>query len=137
MPVLSGRINSIPFSTTSNFCFPKIPMKYSKNGQNFAMSKNTSDMLFKTCWTPCKKPHFSTWSRSSYTFFWITPYHILKLRQKTSNPVLTATFYFPGSDFIKYYFSIGKKDTDQLKLDHTSCLIFIISLFGHLFQEKR
>ena len=74
MTVPSGRINSIPFSTTSNFCFPKSPMKYSKNGQNFAMSKNTTDMLFKTCWTPCKKPHISTRSRSWYTFFWITPY---------------------------------------------------------------
>ena len=48
-------------------------MKYSKNGQNFALSKNTSDMLFKT-W---KKLHFSTWSRSSYTFFLITPYIVV------------------------------------------------------------
>ena len=76
MPILSGRINFVPFSTTSNFCFPKIPMKYSKNGQKFAMSKNPSNMLFNTCWTPCKKPHVSTRSRSWYTFFWITPYHI-------------------------------------------------------------
>ena len=38
------------------------------------MSKNISNMLFRTFWTPCKKPHFSTWSRSWYTFFWITPY---------------------------------------------------------------
>ena len=74
MPVLSGWINFVPISTTSNFCFSKIPMKYSKNGQKFSMSKNASIMLFKTCWRPCKKPHFSTWSRSWYTFFWITPY---------------------------------------------------------------
>ena len=74
MPILSGRINFVPFSTTSNFCFPKIPMKYSKNGQKFAMSKNPSNMLFNTCWTPCKKPHVSTRSRSWYTFFLITPY---------------------------------------------------------------
>ena len=67
MPVLSGRINSIPFSTTSNFCFPKIPMKYSKNGQNFATSESTSNVLFGTCWTPW-------WSRSRYTFFWMTRY---------------------------------------------------------------
>ena len=38
------------------------------------MSKNTSNMLFETCWIPCKKPHFSTWSRSRYTFFWMTRY---------------------------------------------------------------
>ena len=49
MPVLSGKINLVPFSTTANFCFPKIPKKYSKNGQKFAMFKNTSNMLFKTC----------------------------------------------------------------------------------------
>ena len=75
MPVLSGRINFVSFSTTWIFCFPKIPMKYSKNGQKFAMSKNTSNMLFKTCWTLCKKPHLSTWSRSRYTFFWMTRYY--------------------------------------------------------------
>ena len=38
------------------------------------MSKNTSNMFFETCWTLCKKPHFSTWSRSRYTFFWMTRY---------------------------------------------------------------
>ena len=54
--------------------FPKIPMKYSKNGQKFTMSENTSNVLFGTCWTPCKKPHVSTWSRSRYTFFWMTRY---------------------------------------------------------------
>ena len=74
MPVLSGRINFVPFLTTWNFCFPKIPMKFSKKGQKFAMSKDTSIKLFKTCWTPCKKPHFFTWSRSWYTFFLITRY---------------------------------------------------------------
>ena len=74
MPILSGRIDFVPFSTTSNFCFQKIPMKYSKNGQKFAMSKNPSNMLFNTCWTPCKKSHVATRSRSWYTFFWITPY---------------------------------------------------------------
>ena len=35
-----------------------------------------SPQIFKTCWIPCKKPHLSTWSRSSYTFFWITPYQM-------------------------------------------------------------
>ena len=40
--------------------FPKILMKYSKNSQKFAMSKNTSDILFETFLTPCKKPHIST-----------------------------------------------------------------------------
>ena len=74
MPVLSGGMNFVPFEITSKKFFSKIPMKCSKNGQKFAMSKNTSNMLFETCWTPCKKPHFSTWSRSWYTFFWITPY---------------------------------------------------------------
>jgi len=56
--------------------FSKIPMKYSKNGQKYTMSKNTSNMLFETCWTLCKKPHFSTQSRSRYTFFWMTRYFI-------------------------------------------------------------
>ena len=74
MPVLSSWINFVPISTTSNFCFSKIPMKYSKNGEKFAMSKNASNMLFKTCWTPCKKPHFSMRSKSWYTFFWMTHY---------------------------------------------------------------
>ena len=74
MPILSGRIDFVPFLTTSNFSFPKIPIKYSKNDQKFAMSKNPSNMLFNTCWAPCKKPHFSTRSRSWYTFFWITLY---------------------------------------------------------------
>ena len=76
MPVLSGRINFVPISKTLNFCFSKIPMKYSKNGQKFAMSKITSNTSFNTCWTPCKKPHFSTWSRSRYTFFWTTRYQM-------------------------------------------------------------
>ena len=76
MPVLSGRINSVSFSTTWIFCFPKIPIKYSKKCQKFAMSKNISNMLFKTCWTLCKKPHLSTWSRSRYTFFWMTRYRL-------------------------------------------------------------
>ena len=76
MPNLSGRINFVPFSTTSKKFFPKIPMKYSKNGQKFAMSKNASNMLFETCWTTCKKPQFSTRSRSWYTFFWMTRYVI-------------------------------------------------------------
>ena len=80
MPVLSGRINSIPFSTTSNFCFPKIPMKYSKNGQKIAMSKNTPNMFFETCWTPYKKPHVSKWSRSWYNFFWMTRYTLDRKR---------------------------------------------------------
>ena len=74
MPVLSGGMNFVPFEITSKKFFTKIPMKCSKNGQKFAMSKNTSNMLFETCWTPCKKPHFSTWSRSRYTFFWMTRY---------------------------------------------------------------
>ena len=75
MPFLSGRINFVPFLKTSKNFFPKIPMKYSKNGQKFAMSKNISNMLFRTFWTPCKKPHFSTWSRSWYTFFLNNPLH--------------------------------------------------------------
>ena len=76
MPVLSGGMNFVPFEITSKIFFSKIPMKCSKNGQKFAMSKNTSNMLFETCWTPCKKPHFSTWSRSRYTFFWMTRYQL-------------------------------------------------------------
>ena len=74
MPILSGRINFIPHLTTSKKNFLRIPGKYSKNGQKFAMSKNVSNMLFETCWTSCKKPHSSTRSRSWYTFFWMTRY---------------------------------------------------------------
>ena len=44
-----GRIDFDPFSKTLNFVAQKIPMKYSKNGQNFAMSKNISSMVIVTC----------------------------------------------------------------------------------------
>ena len=49
-------------------------MKYSKNGQNFAMSKNASNVWIVTCWTLCKKPHLSRWSSSQYFLFWMTRY---------------------------------------------------------------
>ena len=39
---------------------PKIPMKYSKTDQNFAVSKNAINKIFETCKTPCNKPHLST-----------------------------------------------------------------------------
>ena len=77
MPVLSVRINFVSFSTTSKNNFSNIPMKYSKIGQKFAKSKNPSNMLFETCWILCKKPHFFMWSRSRYTFFWMTRYLLL------------------------------------------------------------
>ena len=76
LPVLSVRINFNSFSTTLKIYAPKVPMKYSKNNQNFAMSKITIDVLFETCWTPCKKPHISSWSRTRFTFFWSTLYLI-------------------------------------------------------------
>ena len=38
MSVLSGRINFVPHSTITIF-FPKIPIKYSKNGQNLQCLK--------------------------------------------------------------------------------------------------
>ena len=38
------------------------------------MSNITIDEFFETCWTPCKKPHLSSWSRTRLTFFWSTPY---------------------------------------------------------------
>ena len=76
MPVLSGRTNFDPFLKTWKFFTPKFPMKYSKNGQNFTTPKNTWNVIFETCWTPCKKPHFSMWPRSRNTFFWLTPYHV-------------------------------------------------------------
>ena len=79
MPVLSGRLNFDTFSITSSFFAPKIPMKYSKNSQNFATSKNTSNVLFETCWTQCKKPHFFMWPRSTYTFLWMTLYYVVSL----------------------------------------------------------
>ena len=73
MPVLSSVINFVPFWITSKNHFSIIPMKYSKNGQKFAMS----NMLFETCWTVCKKPHFSTRSRLRYTFFLMTRYWVI------------------------------------------------------------
>ena len=45
MPVLPDRINFDSF--LKNYA-PKIPMKYSKKGQNFAMSNITIDVLFET-----------------------------------------------------------------------------------------
>ena len=70
MPVLSGRTNFDPFLKTWKFFIPKFPIKYSKNGQNFITPKNTKNVTFKTCWTPCKNPHFSMWPKSRNTFFW-------------------------------------------------------------------
>ena len=69
----------------------KFPMKYSKNGQNFTTSKNTWNVISETCWTPCKKPHFSMWPRSRNTFFWLTPYQLLRFI-----PVVSwlSTLYF-------------------------------------------
>ena len=78
MPVLSGRTNFDPFLKTWKFFTPKFPMKYSKNGQNFTTLKNAWNVIFETCWTPCKKPHFSMWPRSRNTFFWLTPYQFTK-----------------------------------------------------------
>ena len=48
MPVLSDRINSYSFLTTLKIYAPKIPMKYSKKGQNFAISNIAIDVLFET-----------------------------------------------------------------------------------------
>ena len=36
---ISGKNNFDPFSTTSKNFFSKVPLKHSKNGQKFAMSK--------------------------------------------------------------------------------------------------
>ena len=48
MPVLSHRINFDSFLETLKIYATKIPMKDSKNGQNFAMSNITIDVLFET-----------------------------------------------------------------------------------------
>ena len=48
MPVLTDRINLDSFLKTLKIFAPKIPMKYSKKGQNFAMSNITIDVLFET-----------------------------------------------------------------------------------------
>ena len=74
MLVLPGRINFDPFSKTWKFFSPKIPMKYSKNGQNFVTPKNTLNVLIVTYWRPCKTAPLSHWSRSKFTFFWSTLY---------------------------------------------------------------
>ena len=49
IPVLSDRINLDSFLKTLKIYAPKIPMKYSKKGQNFAMSNITIDVFFETC----------------------------------------------------------------------------------------
>ena len=49
MPVLSDQIKFDSFSTTLKIYAPKIPMKYSKKCQNFAISNFTTDVLFETC----------------------------------------------------------------------------------------
>ena len=69
MSVLSGKTNFDPFLKTWNFFTSKFPMKYSKNGQNFTTPENTWNVIFGTCWTPCKKPNFSMWPWSRNTFF--------------------------------------------------------------------
>ena len=48
MPVLSDRINFDSFLKTLKIYAPKIPMKYSKKSQNFAMSNTTIDVLIET-----------------------------------------------------------------------------------------
>ena len=48
MPVLADKINFDSFLKTLKIYAPKIPMKYSKKGQNFAMSNITIDVLFET-----------------------------------------------------------------------------------------
>ena len=48
MPVLSDRIIFDSFLKIFRIHAPKIPMKYSKKGQNFAMSNITIDVLFET-----------------------------------------------------------------------------------------
>ena len=65
------------------------PMKCSKKGQNFAITKNTIDVLFETCWTPCKKPHLSSWSRSKFVLFWYTLYFHSYSVAQISNVCLT------------------------------------------------
>ena len=47
MPVLSDKINFDSYLKTLKVYAPKIPIKYSKNGQNFAMSNITIDVLFE------------------------------------------------------------------------------------------
>ena len=88
-------------------------MKYSKNGQKFAMSKNASNMLFETCWTPCKKPHFSMRSRLWYTFFWMTRYKEVKRKVfeacKTNNREVSSAHEIHFSWL--YHGDIKIKDT--------------------------
>ena len=47
MPVLSDRINFDSILKTLKIYAPKIPMKYSKKSQNFAMSNFTTDVFFE------------------------------------------------------------------------------------------
>ena len=69
MPVLSGRINFVPFSTTSKKIFQKFLWITAKMVKNLQCQKTLKMCYIGTYWTPCKKPHVSTWSRSRYTFF--------------------------------------------------------------------
>ena len=56
------------FNNFKNLCSKNLH-EIQQKIQNFAMSKITIDVLFETCWTPCKKPHVSSWSRTKFTFF--------------------------------------------------------------------
>ena len=88
MPVPSVWLNFHPFSKTSNVFAPKITLKYNKNGPTFATSKNIPKVIFETCWTQSKKPHFSMWSRSKYTFLWMTLYAM------SMNKIITRMCHF-------------------------------------------
>ena len=73
MPVQLDRINFAPNSTYSKNYFLKIPMKYSKNCQKSAMSKNTSNM-FKYAKHHAKN-HTSLSTLDHDTLFLITRYY--------------------------------------------------------------
>ena len=81
MPVLSYGTKFELISITSKIFTPKIPMKYSKNGQNFITFGNTWNVSFETCWTPCRKSHFSKWPGSNNTFL-TDPFYKLELRSE-------------------------------------------------------
>ena len=130
MPVPSDKINFDSFLKTLKIYAPKIPMKYSQKGQNFAMSNITIDVLFEICWTPYKKPHLSSWSRTRFTFFWSTPY-LLHLVWFSPLPVFIPSdifLFIQRAWFFRFRFLYRKYILSILPRCHLFCFSNVISV---------
>ena len=129
MPVLSGKINIDPFSKIWKFFAPKTPMKYRKNGQNFAMSKNTRNVFIATGWRTGEKPHLTSWSRSKFTFG-STPY-IWDLKEAIyPRMIMVAGRSFLGTT--SRWWVIGKSSRNWMTCSSSSTFLDTGSTFSSL-----